>query len=307
LLDRSRLVWDAPLLDQLGVAPDQLSPLADVDEPLGGLADTYARRWPALRAVPWFPAVGDGAAANIGSGCTSPERVALTLGTTGALRVVRADVPEVPSGLWCYRVDRQQALLGGATSEGGNVYTWLRQTLRLGDPAEVENAVAAYPPDGHGLSVLPFLAGERSPGWAGNVPATLHGLTLATTPVAILRACLEAVAFRFAMIQQRLGHSAGGDYRLIASGSALQHSPAWAQIFADVLGRPVVISAEPEATSRGAALLALRALAILPALDTAPAADGPAYEPDNAHHTLYQAAIARQRRLYDRLITSPLV
>ncbi len=304
LLDRNRLTWDAPLLDRLGLTPDRLSPLVDVDEGLTGLAEPYASRWPALRSIPWFPAVGDGAAANVGSGCSSDSRVALTLGTTGALRAIRAEVPEVPPGLWCYRVDRQHALLGGATSEGGNIYTWLRQTLRLGDPAEVETALAAYPPDGHGLSVLPFLAGERSPDWAGNVPATIHGLTLATTPIAILRAWLEAVAFRFAIIQQRLCSQAGCDHRLIASGGALQHSPAWAQICADVLGRTVVISAEPEATSRGAALLALRALGVLASLDAAPAADGPSYEPDSARHAVYQAAIARQHWLYGQLISS---
>ncbi|HEX9371486.1 MAG TPA: gluconokinase [Roseiflexaceae bacterium] len=348
LLDRRRLAWDAPLLDLLGVAPDQLSPLVDVDEPLAGLIKPYAARWPALRALPWFPAVGDGAAANVGSGCTSHSRMALTLGTTGALRVVLPDIgrdtetrrhgdkeidndevavspglrvspalARVPRGLWCYRVDRRHALLGGATSEGGNVYAWLRQTIRLGDPAEVEAALSACPPDGHGLTVLPFLAGERSPDWAGNVQATLHGLTLATTPIAILRASLEAVAYHFAVIFERLGARDLGlvedsqasspqpqTSHIVASGSALLRSPAWMQIFADVLGRTVVASAEPEATSRGAAVLALHALGALPSIEAAPVADGPMYEPDGARHAIYQAAIVRQRWLYDRLIAA---
>lgn len=304
LLDRRRLVWDAPLMDGLGLRPGQLSPLVEAETPRTGLAAPFAARWPALAHVPWFPAVGDGAAANLGSGCTGPDRVALTLGTTGALRVVQAQVEAVPAGLWCYRVDRQQALVGGATSEGGNVYTWLRQTVKLGDPAEVEAAVAAFPADGHGLTVLPFLAGERSPGWAGDIPATLHGLTLATPPIAILRASLEAVAYRFALIQARLGLG-GQARRLIASGSALQRSPAWAQIFADVLGQPVALSAEPEATSRGAALLALRALGALPSLDAAPAALGPEYLPDPARQARYQAAIERQAELYRRMVSAP--
>jgi gluconokinase len=302
LLNRRQLIWDMPLLNLLGLVPEQLSPLADADEPLGGLAQPYATRWPALRHIPWFPAIGDGAAANIGSGCTSHSRIALTLGTTGALRVIQADVPVAPPGLWCYRVDRQHTLLGGATSEGGNVYAWLRQTLRLGDPVEVEAALAACPPDGHGLTVLPFLAGERSPDWAGNVQATFHGLTLATPPLAILQASLEAVAYRFAVIEQRICGRADCAHRLIASGSALLRSPAWMQIFADVLGRPVVVSTAPEATSRGAAVLALVALGTLPAIEAAQVADGPVYEPDGARHAFYQAAIARQRWLYDRLI-----
>ena len=61
-----------------------------------------------------FPAIGDGAAANIGSGCGSPERVALTVGTTGAMRVVLPPgLASVPAGLWLYWVDKQRSLLGG--------------------------------------------------------------------------------------------------------------------------------------------------------------------------------------------------
>ncbi len=302
LLDRCRLVWDAPLLAHLGVDEGQLAPLVDVDEPLVGLAEPFAARWPALRGVPWFPAVGDGAAANLGSGCTDHSRMALTMGTTGALRVAQPAPETVPPGLWCYRVDRRLALVGGATSEGGNLYAWLRQTLRLGDPAAVEAELAAFPPDGHGLTILPFIAGERSPGWAGNVQATIHGLTLATTPIAILRAGLEAVAYRFAVIEQRLCGRPGCDHRLVASGSGLLRSPAWVRIFADVLGRPVVASTEPEATSRGAALLALRSLGALGALEEVGAADGPVCEPDPARHAIYREAIERQRWLYERLL-----
>lgn len=302
LLDRRRLRWDEPLLEVLGVEASQLSALVDIDAPLNGLAGEYGTRWPALRDVPWFPAVGDGAAANVGSGCTNHSRIALTLGTSGAMRTIQAEVAQVPRGLWCYRVDSERALLGGATSEGGNVYGWLRRTLRLAAPAEVEAAIRAMPPDSHGLTILPFLAGERSPDWAGNVQATIHGVTLATTPLEIVRASLEAVAYRYAVIEQRLCGQAGCDHRLIASGGALLQSPSWMQIFADVLGRTVVASAEPEATSRGTALLALRALGAIPSIEDIAAADGEAYEPNAAHHQVYQAAIARQRYLYDRLV-----
>lgn len=302
LLDRRRLVWDEPLLEVLGVKASRLSALVDIDAPLSGLEGEYGTRWPALRDVPWFPAVGDGAAANVGSGCTNHSRIALTLGTSGAMRAIQTEVTQVPRGLWCYRVDGHRALLGGATSEGGNVYGWLRRTLQLGEQAEVEAAIAAMPPDSHGLAILPFLAGERSPDWAGNVQAAIQGVTLATTPVEIVRASLEAVAYRFAVIEQRICGQAGCNHRLIASGGALLQSPAWMQIFADVLGREVIASAEPEATSRGTALLALRALGAISSIEGIGAADGEAYEPDAERHQVYQTAIVRQRDLYDRLI-----
>jgi gluconokinase len=175
--------------------------------------------------------------------------------------------------------------------------------FQFGDRTQTEAELATLAPDSHGLTILPFFAGERSPDWAGNIQATIHGLTLATTPLEILRASLEAVAYRFAVIEQRLCGRPNCDHRLIASGGALLQSPVWSQIFADVLGRPVVASAESEATSRGTALLALRSLDVLPSL-AAPAADGAVYLPDPARHKRYQAAIARQRQLYARLIPS---
>ncbi len=298
LLDRRRLAWDAPLLEQLGLEVDALSPLVDRDAPLRGLAAPYAARWPALRDLPWFPAVGDGAASNIGSGCAGPDRIALNVGTSGALRTVLPEPAHVPEGLWCYRLDRDAVLLGGATSEGGNVYAWMRDTLRLGEGAALERELAALPPDGHGLTVLPFLAGERSPGWAGDVRATVSGLSLTTTPAEIARAALEAVAYRFALILELLG---GGDQTIVAGGGGVARSPLWLQIIADALGRPVVASAEPETTSRGAALLALHALGAIPS-PAVPAELGSTYDPDPARHTIYQAAIARQRQLYRLLI-----
>ncbi|HEU5089776.1 MAG TPA: FGGY family carbohydrate kinase, partial [Roseiflexaceae bacterium] len=82
LVDRRSNQWDHELLDFLGVARDYLAPLVDSGQPLRGLNSAYANRWPALRDVPWFPALGDGAAANIGSGCDNPQRIALTVGTT---------------------------------------------------------------------------------------------------------------------------------------------------------------------------------------------------------------------------------
>jgi gluconokinase len=302
LLDQRRLEWDAPLLEAVGLASEQLGPLVDLDEPLHSLAAAYAARWPVLRDVPWFPAIGDGAAANVGSGCTGHDRMAVTIGTTGAVRVVQDDVPQVPEGLWCYRVDRRWALLGGATSEGGNVYAWMRATLRLDEPDAIERMLETLPPDGHGLTVLPFLAGERSPGWAGDARAALTGLTLATTPAQILQASLEAVAYRFALIEERICGRGDCPHRLVASGGALLSSRAWMRIVADALRRPVVASAEPEATSRGVALLALRSLGAIASLDAVPAADGEVYEPDPARHAVYQAAIERQRELYGVLV-----
>jgi gluconokinase len=303
LLDQQAVAWDNPILEALEIAPDTLSPIVDLDAPFRGLRPPYAGRWPALARTPWLPALGDGACSNVGAGCTGPDRAALMVGTSGAMRVVLPDRRvTAPSGLWCYRVDRRRRVMGGSLSNGGSVYAWLRETLALGDPDRIEAELAGLPPDGHGLTLLPFLAGERSTGWVAQARAAVTGLSLATRPIEILRAGLETVAYRFALVQERLAQAAPEVTTVVATGGALLSSPTWVQIMADVLGLPITPSTEPEGSSRGAALLALEATGVVPSIDAAPAGLGEPVEPDPAAHARYQEGLTRHRRLYDALL-----
>jgi len=299
LLNRHTLDWDEHLLADLPVSKDRLSPLVDVDSAWKGLKPPFDKRWPALSGIPWYPAVGDGATANLGSGCVSPDRFAITMGTSSAVRVVlRGNIPVVPHGLWSYRVDKDHSLVGGALSEGGCVYEWLTNTLKPDERSSRQQAIAAIPPDSHGLTFLPLLAGERSPGWNGNLRGALLGISLATTPQEILRAAMEGVAYRISLIYQLLEPSLPADTQAIANGGALHNSPAWVQIIADVLGRPVSISLAEEPSARGAAMLALRSLGVVPDLASFPPLLGKTCTPNPAHHAIYQKAIQRQKRLY---------
>lgn len=303
LLNQREGTWDAEVLRAISVSPEQLSSLTDLDAPPAGMRAEFASRWPTLRDALWFPALGDGACGNVGSGCTGPGRVALMVGTSGAMRALcEAPAGRVPWGLWAYRLDRRRAVLGGALSSGGDVFAWLQGVLRLGPAEEVERELTVLPPDGHGLTCLPFLAGERSPGWAAEARGALTGLRLATRPIDILQAALEAIAYRFALIRELLGQVLPGPTEIVASGGALLRSSAWMQMMANVLGEPVIASGEPEASSRGAALVALEALGHLPDLAAAPAAQGPTYSPEPGKPQRYRDALKRHRALYDALV-----
>jgi gluconokinase len=302
LLDQTRMQWDQELLAALPIEAEQLSPIVPLDAPARGIRGEASDRLAALREVPWVPAVGDGAASNVGSGCISSERVALMVGTSGAMRALfEAETIFPPEGLWCYRVDRRRPMIGGALSNGGNLFAWMQETLRLPDGDALETQLAAMEPDAHGLTMLPFLAGERAVGWRADARAAIVGLSWTTQPIEILRAGMEAVALRFARILERLRPLLPSEPNIIASGAGLLSSPAWMQMMADALGTPVVASEEPEASSRGAALLALEALGLL-LLNEAEFTFGHTVVPDPAHHAHYQAAGVRQRRLYDLLL-----
>ena len=303
LLDRRALRWDAEILQKLGLTEEALPPLADYTEGRRGLSPDFARRWPALASATFLPAVGDGAAANVGSGCVTPGRIALTVGTTGAMRVMLpGTTPEVPPGLWAYKVGAGETLLGGSFGEGGNVFAWARETLRLPPAHELEAALRGLPPDGHGLTVLPFLAGERSPGWSTSATGAVAGLTTATSPVQVLQACLEAVCYRFALVARLIDEHLDESRAIVASGGALTASPAWVQMMADVLQHRVLLSHEAELTSRGAAILALRACGAWKSLADVALPLEEACVPDPSRADSYHRGLARQLRLYESLI-----
>lgn len=244
--------------------------------------------------------VGDGAANNIGGGCTTKDNIALMIGTSGAMRVSYAgDPPEkLPPSLWSYRASRERVVVGGALSDGGGLLQWLVQSLNTGN--DLHQQLAALEPDAHGLTILPFWSGERSTGWSTEARGGIFGLRQQTTTVEIIRAALESIAYRFALIAKDLDEIAPGA-NIVATGNALRSSPVWLQIIADVLGRPVMFGGTPEASIRGAALLALEAVGKIVNLDAVPVSSDGRLEPDMQRHARYREGLERQQELYERL------
>ena len=302
LMDQRSCGWDPVLLDALDVAQGQLSPIADYTDASHGLKMPYGPRWPELAQLPWFLPLGDGACNNIGSGGVDGDRAVLMVGTSGAIRIVRecSDF-EIPAGVWSYRVDCRRIVQGGALSAGGNIYAWLQKTLMLPAGSDPEAALMAMPPDSHGLTILPFLAGERSPHWNPDARSALVGATLDTAPLDLLRASLEAVAYRFGMVYELLIHSIEAPRSIIGSGAALLHSRIWMEIMTDVLGRPMATSGIAEASSRGAALLALEAIGAVRDLRSVPVPLGERFTPNAQRSQVYRAAMDRQTLLYKQL------
>lgn len=292
--------YDADLVGYLGLRTEQLASRDVLDQPAQGLLPEFAARWPLFASIPWFPAIGDGAANNIGCGCSRPQEFALMVGTTGAMRAV-FEQPNVavPPGLWCYRLDPGRFVLGGALSNGGKVFEWVTERLQL--PADWESQLSNAQPGAHGLTMLPLFAGERSTKWRADARGTIHGLNLNTTPVEILTAALESVALRFRLLYDLLEERIGSPERVIATGEALRRSKVWTQMMADALGRPVVASMEKETSARGAAMLVLERIGAIGHLSQIPSATGETYSPREEYTGIYREMLERQKSLYQRL------
>jgi gluconokinase len=258
LLELATATWDAQALELAGIDGRALPAVAE-EGWSGRLGAEGARRWPALAAATWHPATGDGAASNVGAGCVAPDRVAINIGTSAAIRAVEPAEAAGPlhRELWRYLVDDRQVVSGAAFSGAGNLYAWLRQVTTLPAEGSVEDELAAVPPGSRGVVVMPYHAGSRPPLDLAAGSGAITGLSLATTPVEILAATLESVYYRLAAGYEALAATLPAEPEVVASGGAVVASPWWQQTLADVLARPVRVVDEPEASARGAALLAL--------------------------------------------------
>jgi gluconokinase len=258
LLDLASAAWDAQALALAGVDERALPAVAGPGL-TGRLGPEGARRWPALAEATWHPVTGDGAASNVGAGCVSPDLVAINIGTSAAIRAVEPAGQAGPlhRELWRYLVDDDHVVSGAAFSGAGNLYAWLRQVTTLPAEGSVEDELASVPPGSRGVVVMPYHAGSRPPLDLAAGSGAITGLSLATTPVEILAATLESVCYRLAAGYEALAATLPKPPEVVASGGAIVASAWWQQTLADVLGRPVRVVDEPEASARGAALLAL--------------------------------------------------
>ncbi len=299
LLDGRTLKWHGPLLRRCGLDEARLNVISDLPQTV---SKAHAQRFPELAGVPWYPAVGDGVASNLGSGATKPGIAAINVGTSAALRVVVTKEPAVkeplaPFGLFCYRVDAGRRLLGGAVSNAGNLRAWAMRELKLpADPAAMEKLLGKRSRPVENLTLLPFWIAERAPTWPEELPSAVVGMTQATSALDLLQALQEATYHRLTQIGEGVEKAARRKLSFIVSGG-IQKSPNALQRLANVLGRPVYASSEPEASLRGAACFAMGKLGMKV---TAPKL-GRAIKPDAKAARAYAEARQRQVRLEELL------
>lgn len=289
-------------LPDLADFTDYISGIPQYDMQTTSILNPYWTKWPQLRDTKFFLGIGDGACANIGSKCTSLSRIAVTVGTSAAARMcLRQEVSSscnysffsIPKckGLFCYRIDKNHLLLGGALTDGGSIVEWVSSFLNLDKDAfaeclgEIQVLVEAECGDetlkgSRDLVLAPFLSGERSTGFRDGAAGAVLGLTRGTTPAQFLKSCLEGVSLRLKAVldllldvlresnnpiaeDNEIATSKEGDVfsnpglpLIVASGKAMEINHLWRQMIADSSGLSVVLDEDTnEGTSRGVARL----------------------------------------------------
>jgi gluconokinase len=247
-------------------------------------------------------ASSDGALANLGVGAVGHGELALTLGTSGAIRIV-VDAPTLDerARTFCYAFDDTRYIAGGATSSAGAVLNKLHELFAGEIPADerfrraVEFAEEA-PPGARGLTVLPFLSGERAPYWLAELRGGIVGLDLSHTRGDLFRAAFESVVFAVATVLAVLRERVGAPRRVRLSGG-LTRAALIRQLVADIFGCEAVLADQEEASAFGAAMMAGIAIGALPDADAVAAL----LQPTHVHEPRPDM-VARYKEIFARYV-----
>jgi gluconokinase len=248
LYDLQTKSWHAELCEACGINPKRLDVISETSDGNSSRLVTDAQI---------FNPIGDGAASNLGSGADSDRVVALNIGTSAAARILTRSRQTAPFGLFRYAVDRRRFVIGGATSNAGNLHQWCLRHLRLRD-SEAKALSRSAAANEH-LTILPFWVAERAPTWPENLSGAILGLTQSTDAAAVLRAATCATFYRVANILDLLESKFGRAKEIIVSGGIVRSKESLA-VLADSLGRDISIAPEVEASLRGAAVYVLEKL-----------------------------------------------
>jgi gluconokinase len=252
LYDVRTKTWHAELCRACRIDLEQLDPLCESSDRCAAVSELGNARV--------FNPIGDGAAGNLGSGADSAGRVAINVGTSAAVRLLRwkrDGEARLPLGLFRYAVDEERAVVGGAVSNAGNLHQWCLRQLHLG--MTKKRALSRTAAANDDLTILPFWVNERDPTWPENLRGTIVGLNQSTDAGAIFRAAMCATFYRLADILELLEETNGRAKQIIVSGGILDSKPSL-RLLADSFGRDICVSAEKEASLRGAALYVLEKL-----------------------------------------------
>ncbi|MDR0469082.1 MAG: hypothetical protein LBH09_03825 [Peptococcaceae bacterium] len=260
LMDIRAKTFDPELLRELGIKDINLGRLATYKETLP-LSKEGAAMLGLSPGIPVIAAMPDGALNQVGSGAMAEGVMTLSLGTSGAMRltVSRPVMPDTP-GAWCY-LGPDTWLSGAATSGCCNCVDWFRDSLCGGEASYATLDAEAAGQVGDTPVFLPFLYGERCPGWQDDRRGGFLHVMPSHTRGSLYRGLLEGILFNLYQCYQLLCGVHGTPDQIRLSGG-IANSPFWTQMCADVFGHEMDMDDEMHASMMGGVRLASRILGI---------------------------------------------
>lgn len=297
LFDLKKKAWIPEALAYAKISAGQLPTPVTGDHLLTGLPEEIAGQLGLSSETPWVIGASDGCLANLGAGILTGQEAVLTIGTSGAIRMTVSEAVYDPEErLFCYILDEKRFVIGGPSNNGGVVWEWFCEEFYPDqEMAQVFSRIEKIPPGAEGLLFLPYLYGERAPVWDASAKGYFWGIEARHGRDHFARAVLEGICLNLYQITEALETLGGNIERIHANGGFTQSS-IWVQLLADVMGKEIVISASPQASAWGAAILAMEAIGH----PYSAKANTPkeVFTPDSARHQLYQEVFEKFKRIY---------
>lgn len=297
LLNLRSLEWDKTVLDTLDLPVEKLSAIVSVEH----LLYYNQKKNPSLSLnisdhTPLIIGGSDGGMANLGVGSIEKDSMAVTIGTSAAVRIF-SDIPvtEKNMSIFCYHASGKQYIIGGASNNGAVVMQWLKEALLQTTETyeqlfHLAESVTIVDDD---LFFVPYILGERAPVWDSDARGIFCGLSINHTKAHLIRAVMEGVTYNLYTIGKLLMKSIS--VKQIYATGGFAESSLWLQLLADIFNCRVLVSGSLESSALGAVMVGVKALKMPLVIRPSIVSE---HEPDLANHLIYQKQYDKFERLY---------
>jgi gluconokinase len=308
LFDIEKLQWSEAALSLCGISAAQLSTPVNTDHLRSDLSKEVAQTLNIPADTKFIIGASDGCLANLGSFAIAPGTAALTIGTSGAIRIGNTrptfDFETMPFN---YRLDENTFITGGPINNGGVALKWYVQNFleKQLQSSNDYNALLKDVPNiavgSNGLLFLPYILGERAPIWNSDSCGVFFGITANHKQDHFTRAVLEGICLTLYQIGKALEKKGLTIHQIHVSGGFI-HSEIWVQILADIFGKKVILVNAEDASAIGAIYLALKKLGYIESYNTLEPPPSTIYEPNENNHDIYDKhVLPRFEQLYKAL------
>jgi gluconokinase len=302
LFNIRQLQWSEEICSFAGISIDQLSEPVDTNYLRKDLLPEAANLLILPADTPFIIGGSDGCCANLGTGATAPGIGALTIGTSGAVRITgNTPVDNFAAMTFNYLLNANTFVSGGAVNNGGIAVDWLlknflnKTELCSADYDALFTAIATIPAGSNGLIFLPYLYGERAPLWDASASGAYINIKPIHTQAHFLRAGLEGICFALNHVLDTLEAASTPVTQLNVSGGFV-NSVVWMQLLADITGKKLALLQVEDASAIGAIYLAIPA--VFPGAEIPKPVETSLIIPDAQQHEVYVKTFPIFKKLY---------
>lgn len=266
LFDIKKLTWYKKSMQLTGINKAQLSEPVPTSYIRSGLSAPITSRLSIDPHIPFCIGASDGCLANLGSHAIKKGIAAITIGTSGAVRISSPKpIRNFSIMNFNYILDEENFICGGPVNNGGNILQWIKDKFLSGEefsPDQILSLADTVPAGSDGLIFLPYLHGERAPVWTDNVCGVYFGVVTSHQKAHFIRSALEGVCFALKNILNVLEQGSGKVNQINLSGGFIQSS-IWVQMLADVTGKKLYLVQNEDASASGAAYMGMKAMGMI--------------------------------------------